>query len=40
MGRSCLYFKRLADFDRSGLQKLVVASVADVRRRYGKHRDA
>ena len=34
MGKSCLYFKRLADLDRSVLQKLVAASVADVRRRY------
>jgi hypothetical protein len=34
MGKSCLYFKRLADLDRSVLEKLVVASVADVRRRY------
>ncbi len=35
MGRSCLYFKRLADLDRSALEKLVVASVAGLRRRYG-----
>lgn len=35
MGKSCLYFKRLADLDRSVLQKLVAASVAEVRRRYG-----
>jgi hypothetical protein len=35
MGKSCLYFKRLADLDRSVLEKLVVGSVADVRRRYG-----
>jgi hypothetical protein len=34
MTRSCLYFKRLADLDRSVLQKLVASSVADVRRRY------
>jgi hypothetical protein len=34
MGKSCLYFKRLADLDRSVLEKLVVGSVADVRRRY------
>ncbi|MFP5245250.1 MAG: DUF1801 domain-containing protein [Thermoanaerobaculia bacterium] len=34
MGKSCLYFKRLADLDRSVLQKLVNGSVADVRRRY------
>lgn len=34
MGRSCLYFKRLADLDRSVLQKLVAGSVAEVRRRH------
>ena len=35
MGKSCLYFKRLADLDRSVLQTLVAASVAEVRRRHG-----
>ena len=35
MGKSCLYFKRLADLDRSVLEKLVVGSVAEVRRRHG-----
>ena len=35
LGKSCLYFKRLADLDRSVLEKLVAGSVADVRRRYG-----
>jgi uncharacterized protein DUF1801 len=35
MTKSCLYFKQLADLDRSTLEKLVVGSVADVRRRYG-----
>jgi len=35
MGKSCLYFRRLADLDRSALEQLVVGSVADVRRRYG-----
>jgi hypothetical protein len=34
MGKSCLYFKQLADLDRAALEKLV-GSVADVRRRYG-----
>jgi hypothetical protein len=34
MGKSCLYFKRLADLDRSVLQKLVASSVAEVRRRH------
>jgi hypothetical protein len=35
MGKSCLYFKRLADLDRLVLTKLVIGSVAEVRRRYG-----
>lgn len=35
MGKSCLYFRQLADLDRSVLEKLVVGSIADVRRRYG-----
>lgn len=37
MGKSCLYFKRLADLDRSVLEKLVANSVAEVRRQHGKH---
>jgi hypothetical protein len=35
MGTACLCFKQLADLDRSALKKLVVGSVAEVRRRYG-----
>jgi hypothetical protein len=35
MGKSCLYFRRLADLDRSVLEKLIAGSVADVKRRYG-----
>jgi Domain of unknown function (DU1801) len=35
MGKVCLYFKQLADLDKSVLEKLVVGSVAEVRRRYG-----
>jgi hypothetical protein len=35
MGKSCLYFKRLADLDQSVLEKLVVGSIAETRRRYG-----
>lgn len=35
MGKSCLYFKRLADLDKSVLKQLVANSVADVKRRYG-----
>ena len=35
MGKVCLYFKQLADLDKSVLKQLVTNSVADVRRRYG-----
>jgi hypothetical protein len=35
MGKVCLYFRRLADLDRSVLEKLVVGSIAEVRRRHG-----
>jgi hypothetical protein len=35
MGKSCLYFRRLADLDRSVLEQLIVNSIADVKRRYG-----
>ena len=34
MGKSCLYFKRLADLDTSILDQLVVNSVAELGRRY------
>lgn len=34
MGKSCLYFKRLADIDETVLERLVVGSVAEVKRRY------
>ena len=34
MGRSCLYFKRLADLDVKVLEALIAGSVADVKRRY------
>src|SRR5262245_44356095 len=36
MGKSCLYFKRLDDLDRSVLEKLVAGAVAEVKRRYGQ----
>jgi hypothetical protein len=35
MGKSCLYFKRLADLDAAVLEELVVESIAAVKRRYG-----
>jgi hypothetical protein len=34
MGKSCLYFKRLADLDAEVLEALVAGSVAEVKRRY------
>lgn len=34
MGKSCLYFKQLADVDMSVLEKLVVGSIAGAKRRY------
>ena len=40
MTKSCLYFKQLADLDKSVLEKLVVGSIADARRRYGSDVDA
>lgn len=35
MGKVCLYFKRLADLDKSVLEQLVVGSVAELKRKYG-----
>lgn len=35
MGKSCLYFKRLADLDAKVLEALIAGSVAEVKRRYG-----
>lgn len=35
MGKSCLYFKQLADLDKAVLEQLVVGSIAEVRHRYG-----
>ena len=34
MGKSCLYFRQLADLDKSTLEKLVVGSMAEARRRH------
>ena len=36
MGKSCLYFKQLADLDRPVLEQLVAGSVASLQQRYGK----
>ena len=35
MGKGCMYFKRLADLDKSVLEQLVAGSVAELRQRYG-----
>ena len=35
MGKSCLYFKRLADLDAKVLEALIAGSVAEVKRRHG-----
>lgn len=35
MGKTCFYFRQLADLDTSVLEKLVVGSIAEVRERYG-----
>jgi hypothetical protein len=35
MGKSCLYFRQLADLDRTVLEKLVVGSIAEAGRLYG-----
>ena len=40
MGKVCLYFKQLADLDKSVLEKLVAGSVAEVKRRYGRRSNA
>ena len=40
MGKSCLYFKRLADLDVEVLEALIAESVADVKRRYPHSRSA
>jgi len=34
MGKSCLYFRRLADLDETVLEQLVVNSIAECKRRY------
>ena len=35
MGKSCLYFRQLSDLDTSVLEKLIVGSIAEVRRLHG-----
>lgn len=37
IGKSCLYFKRLADLDAKVLEALIAESVAEVRRRHACH---
>ena len=36
-GKSCLYIKRLADIDEGVLQRLISASVKEMRRKYKTH---
>lgn len=40
LGKSCLYFKRLADLDAKVLEALIAGSVAEVKRRYSTTGDA
>jgi hypothetical protein len=40
MGKSCLYFKRLADLDVEVLEAIIARSVAGVRRRYPRPGDS
>lgn len=40
MGKSCLYFKRLADLEVKVLEALIAGSVAEVGRRYPQPADA
>src|SRR6187399_3130636 len=40
MGKSCLYFKRLADLDAKVLEALIAESVAEVRGRYPESGDS
>lgn len=35
MGKSCLYFKRLAEVDKSVLEQLVIGSLSELKLRYG-----
>ena len=34
MGKSCLYFRQLADVDTAVIERLVVSSIAEAKRRY------
>lgn len=36
MGKSCFYFKRLADLDLAVLERLIAGSLAGLERRYGR----
>ena len=35
VGKSCLYFRQLADLDKAVLEQVIAGSVADMMRRYG-----
>ena len=34
IGKACLYFKRLADLDKSVLEQLITSSITEIKRRY------
>ena len=36
MGKSCLYFRQLADLDKSVLEQIVVGSIAEFQQHHGK----
>jgi Domain of unknown function (DU1801) len=40
MGKSCLYFRQLADLDAKVLEKLVAGSIAEIQRRHPNTGDA
>ena len=40
MGKSCLYFRQLADLDKATLEQLVVGSIAEFKRLHGRGNSA
>ena len=39
MGKSCLYFRQLADLDKSVLRQIIAGSIAEFRQRYGSRKE-
>lgn len=35
MGKACLYFKRMSDLDKAVFEKLIIGSIAEIKRRHG-----